>query len=226
MPVLECSRCNELYYSAHGSTELACDVCGGEAWRVFEDEVSFARVSGLEREAQPGDHAVLLYTEVPDAADFCADYLREGLALGEHALLAVPAPLREELIERLSPEEAAGAVVLEAERIYGPEFDAERVAEAFAQRVREQEGPVRLLCGVDGQTVAGVDLDEWRRYERIAHELVLELKATVLCTYDGRRLPIAFSPIAVETHPLISHGGAELRRNDDFRYEPANAGRA
>ena len=60
-----------------------------------------------------------------------------------------------------------------------------------------------------------------RRYERIAHQLVLDLATTALCVYDSRRLPIAFSPVAIERHPLISRNGAELRRNGEFRYEPA-----
>jgi hypothetical protein len=80
---------------------------------------------------------------------------------------------------------------------------------------------VRLLCGPDGDAAAGIDIDEWRRYERIAHEFVLDLGHTVLCVYDGRRLPISFSPVAVETHPLISRGAGELQRNPDFRYRPA-----
>ncbi len=61
----------------------------------------------------------------------------------------------------------------------------------------------------------------FRRYERVAHQLVLDLKATALCVYDGRRLPMAFSPIAVDRHPLISRNGGDLCRNSDFGYESA-----
>lgn len=217
MPVLECSRCNELYYSANGSTEFACDVCGGGTWRLFEDEVSFARVSGLARQPQPGDHAALVYTDLPDAVAFCAGYLEDGVRRGEHLVVAVPQTLREELpVKRLD-----GALILEAEQIYGPVFDPERVAHDFAQTVSDLGGPARLLCGPDGDAAAGIDADRWRRYERIAHELVLTLGHTVLCVYDGRRLPISFPPVAVETHPLICRAGGELQRNPDFRYRPA-----
>jgi hypothetical protein len=218
MPVLECSRCNELYYSANGSTELSCDVCDGHVWRLFEDEVSFARVSGLEREPQRGDHAVLLYTDTSDGVDFCARYLRQGIARDERPVLAVPAPLRSELLDRLSPEEVSTAVVLDAEQIYGAGFEAERCAHGYAQIARDLGCPVRVVCGPDGDAGAGMDIDEWRRYERLAHEIILGLDATVLCVYDGRQLPIGFSPVAVETHPLISRGGGELQRNADFRY--------
>jgi DcmR-like sensory protein len=222
MPVLECSRCNELYYSAHGSTELSCDVCNGGVWRLFEDEVSFARVSGLARRPQPGDHAALIYTDPHDAVAFCANYLCDGMENhGEHPVIAVPKVLRDEVLSRLAPDQLESVVVLDAEQIYGRDFDPERVANDYAQIASDQGGPARLLCGPDGDTAAGIDVDKWRRYERIAHEFVLELCHTVLCVYDGRRLPISFSPVAVETHPLISRGAAELQRNPDFRYRPA-----
>jgi hypothetical protein len=221
LPVLECARCNELYYSAHGSTELSCDACGCRAWRVFEDEVSFTRVSGMPRSLQPSDHAVLLYTEEAEAAEFCSDYLRMGFGRGERLIVVLPEELRDQVLNRLSSGEAERATVVDAKSIYGPSFDADATARQYAELVRAADGPVRLVCGPDAESAAEIDVDEWRRYERIAHELALELKATALCAYDGRRLPIAFSPVAVETHPLISRGGGELRRNSDFRYQAA-----
>ena len=218
MPVLECSRCNELYYSAHGSTELACDVCEGGIWRLFEDEVSFARVSELPREPQPGDHAALVYTDPHQAVEFCARYLVQGLSQGERPAVALPAVLRDEVLSRLPREDLESAVILDAGLIYGPDFDPERTADDFGQTIRELDGRVRLACGIPGDAAAAIDVDQWRRYERIAHEVVLDLCDTVLCVFDGRRLPMSFSPVAVETHPLISRAGGELQRNPDFRY--------
>jgi hypothetical protein len=221
MPVLECSRCNELYYSAHGSTELSCDVCDGATWRLFDDEVSFVRVAGLPREPQPGDHAALVYTDPHEAVDFSERYLTQGFGRGERPAMAVPASLRDEVLSRLTREQLDSVVILDAEAIYGPGFDPERVAGEYEQAVREMGPRVRLLCGIPGDAAASIDADQWRRYERIAHELVLDLGETVMCLYDGRRLPISFSPIAVESHPLICRGGGELQRNPDFRYRPA-----
>ena len=150
MPVLECSRCNELYYSAHGSTELSCDACECHVWRVFEDEVSFARVSGLPRTFQPGDHAALLYTDDAEAADFCADYLREGLSRGERLVIAVASELRDNVTSRLPQQDADRATILDAARIYyGPDFDPSATAHGYAGLVNAQDGPVRLVCGPD-----------------------------------------------------------------------------
>jgi hypothetical protein len=219
LAVLECSRCNELYYSAHGSTELSCAACGGGVWRVFNDEVSFARVSGLPRDLQPGDHAVLLYTEEHEAVEFCARFLQAGFERGERALIALPTALRSELIGRLGPGPIETAIVLESGRLYGTDFDPEATARELDGLIKTADGPVRVLAGPDGDSAEHIEPDTFRHYERIAHQLVLDLRAICLCVYDGRNLPIAFSPVAIEGHPLISRGGGEVCRNADFRYQ-------
>lgn len=220
MPVLECARCNELYYSAHGSTELSCDACGASAWRVFEDEVSFARVSGLPRRLCPGDHGVLVYTDRADAADFCAGYLREGFMRDEHVFVVLPGDLRAALAERLSPDELEKADWHEPAELYR-DFDPETVAERFAETARANERTVRFLAGPDAAAVEGKSADAWADFEELAHERALELEAVVLCVYDSRALPIAYSPMAVSRHPLISRNGGEVQRDSDFRYAPA-----
>jgi hypothetical protein len=187
-------------------------------WRIFEDEVSFARVSGLPRELQPGDHAALVYAEEEQAADFCVAYLRDGAARGERLVLVLPERLQEAVISRMEDREVADAVVLDSSEVYGPGFDPDATARQY-DAIARAEGPVRLLSGLDPAHAPAIDADTFQHYERIAHQLVLELNATALCVYDGRRLPIGFSPVAVHTHPLISRDGGELRRNADFAYE-------
>jgi DcmR-like sensory protein len=220
MPVLECSRCNELYYSAHGSTELSCDVCDCPVWRVFEDEVSFHRVSELIRTMQRGDHAAVVYTEAEQAADFCVEYLRAGAENGEELVMAVAKPLRVAIESRLSPEETAALRISEPEEVYA-DFDAERVANRYLDIIRALERPVRTLSAIDAVSASSIGLAEWRRYERRVHELILDLGVTALCAYDGRSLPIGFPPVAVESHPLLSRNADELRRNPDFQYQAA-----
>jgi hypothetical protein len=222
LPVLECARCNELYYSAHGSTDMSCDACGAGVWHVFEDEVSFSRVVALPRSFAPGDHAAIVYTDVADAAGFCLAYLREGLERGEHAVMAVPAQLRDAVEKRLEPGEAARVDVSKPAQCYA-DFTPESVAERFVRIVKGSERPVRLLSGPDADSLDGMSADDWQRYERICHERVIELGVTALCVYDARSLPMAFPPVAVEAHPLLSRDGDELKRNSDFSYEPAGA---
>jgi DcmR-like sensory protein len=220
MPVLECARCNELYYSAHGSTELSCDACGASVWRIFEDEVSFARVSGLPRRLRPGDHGVLVYTDRAGAADFCASYLREGLTRDEHVFVVLPGELREAVAERLSPDERETVEWHEPADLYR-DFHPETVADRFVQAARAAERTVRFLAGPDAAAVEGKSADAWAGFEELAHERALELRAVVLCVYDSRALPMAYSPMAVSRHPLISRNGSEVQRNSDFRYAPA-----
>jgi MEDS: MEthanogen/methylotroph, DcmR Sensory domain len=223
LPVLECSRCNELYYSAHGSTDLACDVCGCPVWRLFEDEVSFTRVSTLARRFQPGDHAALVYTEVEEAADFCAAYLREGTLRGEHLVMTVPGDLRLALDARLAPAELHEITVIDPASAYA-DFEPERVADRYTELTTCFDGPIRMLCGPDVEAISGVHLDDWRRYERLAHDRILELGVTALCVYDRKNLPMGFGPVAIEGHPLLSRNAAELVRNPDFKYAAADAG--
>ncbi len=219
MPVLECARCNELYYSAHGSTELSCDACGAGVWRVFEDEVSFARVAGLPRDMQPGDHAALVYTDPAEAAGLCARFLEQGLERDELTLAAIPAALRGEVEQRLGVEPAGRVDWREPADLYR-DFAPRDVAERFAQVARSSERTLRLLSGPDAECVRAIDAETWSEYERIAHELTLELHALVLCTYDARSLPIAFTPVAIETHPLVSRDGDVMSSNRDFDYSP------
>ena len=186
-------------------------------WRLFEDEVSFARVSTLARRFQPGDHAALVYTEPEEAADFCAAYLRDGAARGEHLVMTAPADLRLAIEARLVMAEPSAISVFEPATAYA-DFEPERVADRYAELAACFDGPVRMLCGLDAEAVSGVRLEDWRRYERLAHDKILDLGVTALCVYDGKNLPIGFPPVAIEGHPLLSRNAADLKRNPDFKY--------
>ena len=105
MPVLECSRCNELFYSASGINSEQCENCGGTVWRVFDDEASFDRVAARPRQSQPGDHLAIVYSDPQEAADFCARYVREGLGRGELVMAVLPETLERALEQRLSARE-------------------------------------------------------------------------------------------------------------------------
>ena len=59
MPVFECSRCNNLTYSASRFALLVCDVCGSNRQRILEHAFSFAEARDEPRELGPGDHCCL-----------------------------------------------------------------------------------------------------------------------------------------------------------------------
>lgn len=92
------------------------------------------------------------------------------------------------------------------------------MADRYTELATGIDDPVRLLSAPDVESVSGVDLDDWRRYEQLAHARILEHGVTALCAYDGKKLPMGFPPVAIEGHPLLSRNAAELKRNPDFKY--------
>jgi hypothetical protein len=217
MPVLECSRCNELFYSASGTGMAPCERCGGGVWRVFEDEASFERVMRLPRTSRAGDHAGLVYSDAEEAGDFCVGYAREGLALGEAVLAVLPGSMRGVVQARLGPREREQIRFEASERVYA-DFHPERLIDWYVGVIESTEGPVRVLAGPDAESAARIAPDDWRRFEYLVHERVLELEVTALCVYDGPALPGEFIPIGTRTHPLVVTRAGELRRNGEFRY--------
>jgi hypothetical protein len=218
MPVLECSRCNELFYSASGSTSTRCERCGGDVWRVFDDEASFERVAALPRRAQPGDHLAIVYSDPQEAADFCARYVREGIGLGETVVGVVPETLRRALERRLSGRELKQLQLVEAAAAYS-DFDPHTLIAWFEGVVAQNDGRVRVLSGPDGDTASSISIDDWRLYEGLIHKRIHELRVTGLCVYDGPSLPGEFMSMATRAHPLLVLRRGELLRNPEFRYE-------
>jgi MEDS: MEthanogen/methylotroph, DcmR Sensory domain len=225
MPVLECSRCNELYYSAVASTEARCEACGGTIWRVFEHEVSLSRVAELPRKWQPGDHGAVVYKDAEEAGDLCAGFLRDGVSRGDRTLSFVPAALQVAVARRLSPGDREAVESAEPATTYGRAhgngFDPQAMADTYVEMVERSDAPVRFLAGPDSHSAEAIPLEGWRRFERLAHELVLSLGVIALCVYDARGLPSGFAPVAVEAHPLLAGGGEAMHRNPDFEYQPA-----
>jgi hypothetical protein len=220
LPVLECSRCNELFYSASGSTFARCERCGGERWRVFEDEGSFDRVIELPRATQPGDHSAIVYSDSSEAADFCVRYVREGIALGELVVGIVPRVLRASLEGRLAATERGKLRLEDPEKAYA-DFDPRKLIAWYEDLVAHSGQRVRVLAGPDADSAARIPIEDWRLFEGLIHERVHELGVTALCVYDGPFLPGEFIPIATRTHPLLVRRSGDLLRNGEFRWDGA-----
>jgi hypothetical protein len=218
VPVLECSRCNELFYSASATRAASCERCGGSTWRVFDAEASFDRVIGLPREPQPADHLAIVYSDSTRAADFCLGFARDGLERGEQVVAVLPAPLRDAVEARLGPAERERLHFEDAGQAYA-DFDPERLTRWYEDLVTGAGAPVRVLAGPDGEAAAAIGLEPWRTFERLVHERIYELGVTALCVYDGPSLPGDFMQVAMRVHPLIVGRGGELRRNGEFRYD-------
>jgi MEDS: MEthanogen/methylotroph, DcmR Sensory domain len=218
MPVLECSRCNELFYSASGTNSTQCETCGGHVWRVFDDEASFDRVAARPRTSQPGDHLGIVYSDPREAADFCARYVREGLGRGELVVAVLPETLAHAL-ERLLSDRERGQVQFADPTIAYAEFDPPKLIGWYEGVVQSAGGGVRVLAGPDGDSAAQISVDDWRRFEQLIHERVHDLEVTGLCLYDAPSLPGDFMSLAMRAHPLLVMRRGELMRNPEFRYE-------
>ena len=218
MPVLECARCNEMFYSASGSTFARCERCGAGVWRVFEDESSFDRVAATPRRIQPADHAAIVYSDSEEAAAFCGRYVREGLDRDEFVVAVLPEPLRTALDGRLSRRQR-GQLRLEEPAVAYGDFEPRRAVAWYEDMMEQADRPMRLLAGPDGDAAARISLPDWRLFERMVHERIVDLGVTVLCVYDGPSLPAEFIPVASTVHPLLVQRGGELRRNEEFEWD-------
>jgi predicted nucleic acid-binding Zn-ribbon protein len=218
MPVLECSRCNELFYSASGTNSDKCESCGGNVWRVFDDEASFERVAARPRQSQPGDHLAIVYSDPQEAADFCARYVREGLGRGELVMAVLPETLERALERRLSDRERSQLQLAPPAQAY-TDFNPHTLITWYEAVVHSSDANVRVLAGPDGDSAADIAHDDWRTFEQLIHDRVHQLGVTGLCVYDAPSLPGEFMSMAMRAHPLLVMRRGELMRNPEFRYD-------
>ena len=214
MPIFECSRCNEMTYSAYSGVPHACASCGNGTLRVIEGAFDEARAA--PRELARGDHAYLPYDSADEVAEFCARYIGEGIAAGERVVAVFPGELDAKVRGLLTDEVANAVDWRETGDIYG-DFDAERIVATYEAIIAAEDRPVRLIAGPDSAET--ITLDEFDRYERLAHEIICERGAVALCLFDSSLLPEEFIELASRRHGLTVSGGV-VRRNELFEYAP------
>jgi hypothetical protein len=217
MPVFECSRCNNLTYSAARFAAIACDVCAGERHRVLEQAYSFDDARGEPRELTHGDHCCAGFEIPDDVVPLLLHVIRTGLTENAHVIAYPQEQLRRALAERLTPDEEAAVNWGPSGDVYGPGFDADEVIGRFRGVAEASDRPVYVIGGSELPLHALADADEFRRYERLATEAAVELGMVVVCAYD-RTLPHAEHVAAgEETHPLATSGGP-VKRNERYVY--------
>jgi hypothetical protein len=217
MPVFECARCNEMTYSASAGAVGACPRCGSERHRVIEGDFDQARRT--LRALGEGDHATLVYEEPAAIAPFCARFLTDGVNTGERVIAAVQDDLREAICALLGPEVELTVEWEDSHSLYG-DFDPHRVTATYEAMVTSADRTTRILAGLDGESARSVDRSTLDRYETLAHRVVTEHGATVICAYDARVLPPELLGVGACRHGLAIEDGA-IRRNERFEYQPA-----
>lgn len=181
MPVFECSRCNDMTYSAFGGTTHACAICSGTTFRVIEGAFDQARAA--PRDLAAGDHSALVYDDPRAVAPFCARYLTQGLDTGERVVAGLPGELDGHVRALLAPDVEVLVEWREPGDIYG-QFDADRVATMYDELMADDSRTTRILAGLDGAAVEGLDPVEFDRYERLSHAIISRHAANVVCLYD------------------------------------------
>src|SRR5687767_8294876 len=120
MPIFECSRCNEMAYSAYSGVPHACARCGNATLRVIDGAFDEARSAA--RDLAPGDHAMLAYDDADEVAGFCSRFLAEGVAAGDRVVAALPGELDAKVRSLLMDDVAERVDWREPYTVYG-DFD-------------------------------------------------------------------------------------------------------
>ena len=138
---------------------------------------------------------------------------------GERVIAGIQDDLREATRALLGPDVELTVEWEDPRSLYG-DFDAERVAATYDALISAEERTTRIIAGLDGESAKSVDLAELERYETLAHGIVTDHGATVVCLYDAGVLPPAFLDVSACRHGLVIEDGA-VRRNERFEYQPA-----
>jgi len=215
MPIFECSRCNEMTYSASKGAATACASCGSKRQRVIDGDFDDARRS--LRSLGAADHATLVYDHVAAVAPFCARFLGDGADAGERVVAGLQDDLREAVSDLLAADVEAMVEWEDPRAIYG-DFDADRIAAMYDALIGAEPRTTRILAELDGESANGLDPDELSRYESMAHEIIISHGATVVCVYDERSLPPEFLDVSARRHGL-SVEASGVRRNERFEYQ-------
>jgi len=218
MPIFECSRCNEMTYSASfGTTADACARCGSRRQRVVDGGFDEARRSN--RTLAAGDHAALVYDDAATVAPFCARFLTDGVNAGERVVAGLQGDLREAVCALLAPDVELAVEWEDPRSIYG-DFDADRVAGSYEALIAAESRTTRILAGPDGESAESIDIEDFARYERIAHGIITAHGAVVVCVFSAGSLAPELIDVGLRRHGLSVEDGV-VRRNERFEYEPA-----
>lgn len=217
MPVFECSRCNNLTYSASRFALLVCDVCGSNRQRILEHAFSFAEARDEPRELGPGDHCCLSYDSDDQPLPHCLRFIRQGIGAGGRVMAHVPDPLEPPIREALRPDEDELVDWGPAEDVYGPDFDPVAIIARFVAAAESDPSTVYVLGGPARPLESIVSAEDYTRYERMATEAATANGMVVLCLLDRSRHAAEHLAACEQTHTLAAVGEA-VTRNERFVY--------
>jgi hypothetical protein len=179
------------------------------------DEVSFEAAEAAPRTPAGGDHCVTLVDDYEDAARIACPFIAEGLRSGERVLSWLPHEVCARIEQTLSADELGRLRSVDAADVYGPPFDAAAMVDRVREIARSDPWPLRIVGGPMGDPFALAPLEEWERYETLAHDLCVSEGITGLCVWERPAMPDEMLDMVRRSHALV-HRGDAMRRNPDF----------
>ena len=170
----------------------------------------------------PGDHVCSLYDTNEQLAATVASFLAEGLARGERCwyvpsdgeVIAVRAALERRGVDVRAESRRSALNLLDAQGSYTAHggFDPEQTMRVFSEAIESalNDGFKGLRAAADMSWALTIDngAELVIEYEALLRSLFSTSKATGLCLYDRRRMPLQVVNGALLTHPVIEVAGA------------------
>jgi anti-sigma regulatory factor (Ser/Thr protein kinase) len=150
-------------------------------------------------------HRALVYASEHEYVAGVGAFLDAGAAAGEPMLVAVPGPNRA-VLQRAFAARLPAVGFIEMERLGR---NPGRIIPAIRAFVDEHGGrPVRFVGEPVWPGRSAAETVEGTRHEALINLAFADLPVTILCPYDGARLPAEVLADAACTHPEVVAGGA------------------
>jgi hypothetical protein len=224
MPIFECSRCDELTYSATRANAAPCPTCGAARRRLVADAATFAEAREVPRAVSHGAHSIVVFDDYDQVAGVATQFVDQARLAGGLIVAAVPQPLEDVILARLHPDDRHGIAWEPPSDTYGPTFGPDQVIARLREIAELEHRPVFILGCADEPIQHFTSIEGWTEYERRAHELAVEYGITALCLYDARLHDERMLRAGLAMHRLDAPlGEAAFRRDEEFDYEPPAA---
>ena len=173
----------------------------------------------------PGDHICAIYTSDDELAHTVGDFLAEGLRKSERCWYlpasddpnVVRAALRARRVDIEGAVDRGALSILSSNAAYSVrgDFDPEETMAVFSDAIEQA-----LADGFNGFRAAAnmswaLDLEDGGErliiYEALLRSLFSSARATGLCLYDRKRMPLDVIDGALSTHPVVHVAGTYAR---------------
>ena len=179
---------------------------------------------------QPGDHICSLYDTDLQLVSIVSAFLADGLARKERCWYvpsgretrAIRTEMERRGIDVASESRRSALHLLESNDTYvqggfDPEQTMRAFNEAIEQALNDGFNGFRAAADMSWALTIGNGTESLIAYEALLRTLFSTSRATGLCLYDRRRMPLGVLNGALVTHPIVEVAGGFQRNH---RYDP------